>query len=383
MRMRARDIDTNGISLHSEAVGDPADPAVLLIMGAMSSAVWWPEEFCRRLAGRGRYVIRYDHRDTGGSTSHAPGRSSYSVEDLADDAVAVLDGYGLDRAHLVGMSLGGYLAQLIALKHARPTLSLTLIASERLATADPELPAMDPSIAEYHARAAEVDWSDRDPVVSYQIGAWRLLSGSAHAFDEQAIRAMAEADFDRTPSLLTTFNHAALGDPIGWVDRLDEIDVPALVVHGTEDPVLPYAHALALEAALPRASLLTLEGTGHELHRADWPAILDAVERHTAPRLPRPHSMQAKAPPTASARASSAPRASSARSWYATSAPRRSPRRSPCSPAGCGTTPCTSPPTGRIPSAAYVATRASCAPCSVRSRPSSRSVRSAVARSWA
>src|SRR5918999_2708927 len=215
MRMRARDIDTKGISLHCEAIGDPADPAVLLIMGAMSSAVWWPEELCRQLAGRGRYVIRYDHRDTGRSTSYAPGQSSYTVEDLADDAVAVLEGYGLDRAHLVGMSLGGYLAQLIALKHASRVRGLTVIASERLAAADPELPAIDPSIAEYHARATELDWSDRDSVVSYQIGAWRLLSGSAHTFDEPAIRRMAEADFDRTPSLLTTFNHATLGDPIG------------------------------------------------------------------------------------------------------------------------------------------------------------------------
>jgi pimeloyl-ACP methyl ester carboxylesterase len=81
--MRARNIATNGISLHCEAVGDPAHPAVLLIMGAMSSAVWWPEEFCRQLADRGRYVIRYDHRDTGRSTSHAPARTSYTVEDLA------------------------------------------------------------------------------------------------------------------------------------------------------------------------------------------------------------------------------------------------------------------------------------------------------------
>lgn len=230
--MRARHVEANAVSLHYEAVGDPSDPAVLLIMGAMSSGVWWPEEFCRRLAGRGRYVIRYDHRDTGKSTSFAPGEASYPVEDLSDDAVAVLDGYGLDRAHLVGMSLGGYLAQLIAVKHARRALSLTLIASERLAAADPELPAMDPSIAEYHARATELDWSDRDSVVSYQVGAWRLLSGSAHSFDGPAIRRMAEADLDRTPSLLTTFNHAALGDAIGWVDRLDEIDVPALIVTG-------------------------------------------------------------------------------------------------------------------------------------------------------
>jgi pimeloyl-ACP methyl ester carboxylesterase len=260
---------------------------MLLIMGAMSSAVWWPEELCRQLADRGRYVIRYDHRDTGRSTSYAPARASYTVEDLADDAVGVLDGYELDRAHLVGMSLGGYLAQIIALKHPSRALTLTLIASERLGRADPELPAIDPSVTEYHARAAELDWSDREAVVSYQVGAWRLISGSAHAFDEPAIRAMSGADFDRTPNLLTTFNHAALGDAVGWVDRLDEIAVPALVIHGTEDLVLPYAHAQALESALPTATLLTLEGTGHELHRADWPAILDAVEQHTEPQLRR------------------------------------------------------------------------------------------------
>ena len=286
--MITTDIETNGVSLHCETVGEPTDPPVLLIMGAMSSAVWWPEEFCRQLAGRGRYVIRYDHRDTGKSTSYGPGEASYTVEDLADDAVRVLNGYELDRAHLVGMSLGGYLAQLVALKHPGHVLTLTLIASERLALADPELSVMDPSVGAYHARAAELDWSDRDAVVSYQVGAWRINSGSAHTFDEPAIRALAEADFDRTPDPRAAYNHADLGDAVGWVDRLDEIDVPALVVHGTEDPVLPYSHALALETALPNASLFTLEGTGHELHRADWPAILDSVEQHTVPGAKSP-----------------------------------------------------------------------------------------------
>src|SRR5918996_727943 len=181
--MIARDIETNGVSLHCETVGEPTDPPVLLIMGAMSSAVWWPEELCRQLADRGRYVIRYDHRDTGGSTSYAPGEGNYSVEDLADDAVGVLDGYGIEECHLVGMSLGGYLSQLIALKHSSRVLTLALIGSERLAMTDPNLPSMDPSVIDYHASAAELDWSDRDSVVAHQVGAWRTNSGSAHAFD--------------------------------------------------------------------------------------------------------------------------------------------------------------------------------------------------------
>ena len=281
--MPPRTIEIDGVALFTEAVGDPADPAVLLVMGAMSSGVWWPDDFCLGLAARGRYVIRYDHRDTGRSTSYGPGEAPYTVEDLADDAVRVLDGYGLGRAHLVGMSLGGYLSQLVALKHPARVATLTLVASERLALADPSMPGLDPAILEYHAGAGDLDWTDRDAVVAYQVGAWRLLGGSAHPFDPEAIRAMAGADFDRTPDPLTTFNHAALGDATGWVGRLHEIDVPVLIVHGTEDPVLPYAHALALEAALPQSTLVTLEGTGHELHRADWPAIHDAVEAHTAP----------------------------------------------------------------------------------------------------
>jgi pimeloyl-ACP methyl ester carboxylesterase len=280
--METRLIDRDGISLFSEAFGDPESPAILLIMGAMASGVWWPDDFCRQLAASGRRVIRYDHRDTGRSTSYPPGQAAYTTEDLADDAVRVLDGHGIERAHLIGMSLGGYLSQLLALKHPARVLTLTLIASERLALTDPAMPPMSPAIPEYHAKASTLDWSDRAAVLEYQVGAWRLLSGSAHPFNEAAIRQMAAADFDRTPDLRTAFNHAALGDADGWVGRLGEIRAPTLVIHGTEDPVLPYAHGVALEAAIPDAKLLTLEGTGHELHDADWGVMLDAIERHTA-----------------------------------------------------------------------------------------------------
>lgn len=280
--MTFKTVEADGLSLFTEAFGAPADPAVILVMGAMSSGAWWPEDFCRDLAARGRFIIRYDHRDTGRSTSYPPGEAEYAVDDLADDLVRVLNGYDIDRAHLVGMSLGGFLSQLTALKYPDRVRTITLIASERLAEEDPSMPGMDPSILEYHAAASDLDWTDRDAVVNYQVGAWRLLSGSAHRFDEESIRTIAGADFDRTPSLLTTFNHATLGGGEEWVGRLDEITVPALVVHGTEDPVLPYAHALALEASLPDSRLLTLEGTGHELHRGDWPTIIGAIVDHTS-----------------------------------------------------------------------------------------------------
>ena len=269
-------------TLFTENIGDRNTPAVLLIMGAMASGVWWPSSFCAQLAGCGRFVIRYDHRDTGRSTSYGPGGATYSTETLADDALTVLDAYNLDSAHLVGMSLGGYLSQLIALKAPRRVKTLTLIASERLALADPTMPGMDPRVPAYHAQSANLDWTDRDAVLDYQVGAQRLLNGSAHPFNAAHIRGLAQEDWDRTSNPLTPFNHAGLGDATNWIDRLDEIDAPTLIIHGTEDLVLPYAHALALHAALHNSRLLPLHGSGHELHPLDWPVIVDAIIEHTA-----------------------------------------------------------------------------------------------------
>ncbi len=280
--MKEKVVVDKAISLYTESFGDPAHEPIILIMGAMSSAVWWPDEFCSQLAKMGRYVIRYDHRDTGKSTSYEPGQAPYSVEELADDVVRVIDGYGLEAAHLVGMSLGGFLSQLVALKYPKRVKSLTLIASERLADADPDMPAFDPAIIEYHQRAESLDWSDRDAVVAYQVGAWRINSGTAHAFDAEKIQNIAELNFDRTPNILTTFNHTTLGGGERWLGRLNEIAVPTLIIHGTEDPVLPYVHGLALKEAIRGSKMLTLEGTGHELHHEDWPRIIQAIKGQTS-----------------------------------------------------------------------------------------------------
>jgi pimeloyl-ACP methyl ester carboxylesterase len=280
--MQSKHIKANGIDLYAESFGRPSDPTLLLIMGAMSSAVWWPEEFCHQLVERNRYVIRYDHRDTGRSVSYEPGQINYSVEDLADDAVSVLAAYGIGRAHLVGMSLGGFLAQLIALKYPERVLTLTLISSLLLGPGDPDIPPVDQKILDYHAKAGAINWSDQEAVVEWQVEGWRLLSGSGRPFDESTIRALSVQDVSRTKNLRTSMNHALLSGGDQWFNRFDEIRVPALVIHGTDDPVLRYAHGVALAKALPQARLLTLEGGGHELHRNDWETIIDGIVRDTA-----------------------------------------------------------------------------------------------------
>ncbi|RYX80034.1 alpha/beta hydrolase [bacterium] len=280
--MENKNIACNGVELFAESIGASEDVPILLVMGAMSSGVWWPEEFCRRLAGLGRFVIRYDHRDTGKSTSYEPGDIRYSVEDLADDVLSVMDGYGLGSAHLVGMSLGGFLSQLLALRNPERVRSLTLIASEPLAEGDSESPPIDPAVLEHHSKAASLDWTNREAVVEYQVGSWRLLCGSAHQFDEAMIREMAGVDFDRTPNMLTPFNHALLQGGEEWMGRLDEIAARTLIIHGTEDKVLPYSNALKLKEGIADSALLSLDGSGHELHPEDWGTIIGAIERHTS-----------------------------------------------------------------------------------------------------
>lgn len=282
--MTEKIIDSNGALLCTESFGSPNHPPVLLIMGAMASMIWWDEAFCRRLADSGRYVIRYDNRDVGRSTAYPPGELHYSVKDMVEDAMEVLNSYGLERAHFVGMSLGGMIAQLAAVLYPRRVSTLTLMMSGLYGPSEEELPSIDERILQYHANSAQLDWSDETAVTRYLAEGWRLLNGSSHPFDEQRAMKLAADEVKRANRLLSMFNHSLLqNEPLHEI-QIDEVKAPALVIHGTEDPVLPYEHGLALARAIPGASLLTLEGTGHEIHRGDWDAILDAILLHTADR---------------------------------------------------------------------------------------------------
>ena len=173
-------------SLCVDAIGDPADPAVVLIMGGGGSMDRWEEPFCERLAAAGRYVIRYDHRDTGGSTTSPPGEPAYTADDLVADPLAILDRLGIARAHFVGLSMGGGIVQRIAVEHPERVLSVTLMSTSPAGTGGPELPPMSDALQAVET-PAEPDWSDRDAAVAFLLEQERPYAGS-RGFDDEAVR---------------------------------------------------------------------------------------------------------------------------------------------------------------------------------------------------
>lgn len=265
----------NGIQVCVETFGEPADPPLLLLSGDAGSMDWWDDEFCRRLAAGGRFVARYDHRDTGRSTCFPVGSPAYSGVDLMNDALGVLDVLGLPAAHLVGFSLGGGIAQRIAVEHPERVLSLSLLSTS--AGSGDTAPAQGSATVTTRT-LAEVDWSDRRTAVTQLIAEIRDRGGPFTAA-EPHLRRLAERIFDRSADLAVgRRNHrlAGYGPPVR--DRLGMIAVPTVVLHGTLDRRFPAEHPRELAEAIPGARLVWLEGVGHELPpRAVWDTVLHEI----------------------------------------------------------------------------------------------------------
>ncbi|MFD9405935.1 alpha/beta fold hydrolase [Streptomyces sp. NPDC059989] len=274
-------IDTDGVELCTESFGDRSDPPVLLVMGTGASMLWWEEGFCRMLAEGGRFVIRYDHRDTGRSVTYEPGRPGYTGADLVGDAVGVLDAHGIPAAHVVGVSAGGGFAQLLALDHPDRVLSLVLISTSRAVAGDRELPPPTEEFMRF-ASTAEVDWSQAASVIEYLVAYSRVLAGGRRPFDETAVRDLVRRDVERAHDFAAMRNHDVLPDGEPSREPLSSISVPTLVIHGTADPMFPFGHGEALAEEIPAAELLALKDAGHGVDRADWETIVGAILTHTA-----------------------------------------------------------------------------------------------------
>jgi pimeloyl-ACP methyl ester carboxylesterase len=273
-------IQTDGVDLCTEAFGQPSDPPLLLIMGIGASMLWWDEEFCRMLVDGGRFVIRYDHRDTGRSTSYEPGKPGYTGDDLVDDAVRVLDGYGIERAHLVGVSMGGALAQLVALDFPERVASVVLMSTTFAVPVKRSLPGVAEEYVQFLA-TAEGDRADPDSVVENVVAECRVLAGP-RPFDEAEFRDLARREVRRARNFASAGNHAELPDGNRSRAAIATIAAPTLVIHGTADPLFPVEHGRALAEEIPGARLVTLPDAGHLLARADWEVTASAILEHTA-----------------------------------------------------------------------------------------------------
>ena len=279
--MTERMVEANGIELCTEPFGDPAHPPILLVMGLGASMLWWEEGFCRMLADGGRFVIRYDHRDTGRSTTYPPGRPGYTGADLTADAAAVLDAYEIAAAHLVGLSAGGGIAQELALDSPDRVRSLVLISTSAAVPVERDLPGPTDEFGRL-VSTARVDCSDRSAVIEYLVGYSRVLAGAQRPFDEAALRELVCRDVKRARNFAAVQNHDVLPEGEASSGSLSSITAPTLVIHGTADPMFPIEHAQALVEEIAGARLLPLEGAGHGVYRADWEAIAGAILEHTA-----------------------------------------------------------------------------------------------------
>jgi len=274
----------DGVRLCYQALGDPADPTILLVGGVASSMDGWPTDLCAALAAGGRRVVRYDHRDTGRSPTCPPGAPDYTGRDVTEDALRVLDAVGAERAHLVGLSMGGAIVQEVALEHPGRVASATLISTTRAFSA-PHDAALPPSAPEVQGLwdGPSPDPADHAALVEALVAEDRVLTGRGD-FDEARTRAVAARAVARAIDPTAGANHFAAPPGAPFEGTLADLSVPTLVVHGVEDPLFP-GHGAALAAEIPDARLLLLERTGHQAPPpSSWDVLLPALLAHTGAR---------------------------------------------------------------------------------------------------
>jgi pimeloyl-ACP methyl ester carboxylesterase len=278
-------VDVPGGHLAWAGFGSPDDPVVLLIAGQCQSMTWWDADFCRRLAAEGRYVVRYDHRDTGRSSTDPAGRPTYSGRDLVLDPIRLLDGIDVRRAaHIVGLSMGGGIAQDLALARSERLASLTLVDTSPVsATTDGTLPPPEPALRQtFENPEPTPDWSDRDAVIDYRVAIERPYAG-AGGLDEERYRRLAAEEVDRSTDMEATLTNHPLVDDWSPGGSIEEISLPTLVLHGSADPLFPLPHGEALRDAIPGARLVVLDGGGHQQPPpAMWDLVVGELAAHTA-----------------------------------------------------------------------------------------------------
>ncbi|MFL1465337.1 alpha/beta fold hydrolase [Marinobacter sp. DUT-3] len=287
-------VNVDGRSLWSESVGSGRADTILLVAGANASALMWPDNFVELLVSKGYRVIRYDHRDTGRSTFIEFDDAPYTVEDLASDAVSILDAWEVDKAHTVGLSIGATLGQLLALDHPDRLHSLTLMCGAALdvdfvgnigrafsGESSPDgLPLPKKEVLEALSARAKPSESMEEEL-DRRVKEWGLLSGEKLEFDASDFRLREQRCIDHAGTWTQPGNHAMTTPvPLSRGRELRKVSVPALVIQGSEDPLNPPPHGKHIANLLPNGRLVEIDGLGHCLPKALLPRIADEIAHH-------------------------------------------------------------------------------------------------------
>lgn len=285
----------NGIRIEYDEIGDSTDPAMLLVMGFGAQLINWPDDFCEALAGHGFRVIRYDNRDVGLSerfegmgepnaadvakavADGAPVDIPYRLGDMAADGIGLLDALDVDRAHVVGASMGGMIVQLMAVEHGARLRSMTSIMS---GTGNPALPQAKPEALEA-LLSRPADPNDRDSVIEHTLKVHRVIASPQYPTPDDLARHRAAATYDRAyyPAGRTRQYAAILADG-SRVERLSRVTVPSLVIHGSDDPLVRVESGKDTANAIPGAKLMVIEGMAHDLPPGLVKTLADAIATH-------------------------------------------------------------------------------------------------------
>jgi pimeloyl-ACP methyl ester carboxylesterase len=295
-------VAVNGVTIEYESLGAPADPAIVLIMGLGMQLVAWPDSFCRALVARGFRVVRFDNRDSGLSSRiggrrslgpllalvaarlHLPVRGAYGLEDMARDTVALMDALGIDRAHVVGASMGGMIAQVLAARFPERVLSLTSIMSSsgRRKVSRPRKRALEIFMRRPPASAAAAQ------VVSHLVEVFTVIGSPGFPTERRELRerigGWVQRAYDPAATARQLVAVIASGDRRRLLRR---ISAPTLVIHGADDPLVPVEAGRDTASAVPGAKLLVVDGMGHDLPDGVLPKLADAIAGHCQSSTPR------------------------------------------------------------------------------------------------
>jgi pimeloyl-ACP methyl ester carboxylesterase len=295
--------DLDSLTLCYETFGDPADPTLLLIMGLGTQMIAWRDDFCAMLAGEGFHVVRFDNRDCGRSTHvDAPAPSiaqllrrdrkaaSYRLADMADDAVALLDHIGVERAHVVGASMGGMIAQTVAARHPDRTLSLVSIMSNTGSRVSGQ-----PALVAYPVLLKTAP-NDPEAFAEHLVAMFGKIGSPGFERDEDALRALARRSFERSYDPPATARQlAAILASGNRRSELATITAPTLVIHGTADKLVRPSGGRATARAIPGARLMMVDGMGHDLPPGTWPEIVAGIVQNARRAEPDARAAAAEA----------------------------------------------------------------------------------------